>query len=102
ALLSILIYTPSLHDALPIYRTPVCNLCHDTAGRRIRCISYQKPAIGISLVKALAIESVPGNDYVSIVGVERSVPGKNLPVFMSRSEEHTSELQSRGHLVCRL
>src|SRR5690625_6069951 len=28
-----------------------------------------------------------------------------LPIFiiaMSRSEEHTSELQSRGHLVCRL
>src|SRR5690625_7122056 len=24
------------------------------------------------------------------------------PVFRSRSEEHTSELQSRGHLVCRL
>src|SRR5207253_11166931 len=23
-------------------------------------------------------------------------------VFSSRSEEHTSELQSRGHLVCRL
>src|SRR5690625_6697056 len=27
----------------------------------------------------------------------RTCPGKN-----SRSEEHTSELQSRGHLVCRL
>src|SRR5690625_6780177 len=25
-----------------------------------------------------------------------------LLIFMSRSEEHTSELQSRGHLVCRL
>src|SRR5690625_5640608 len=24
------------------------------------------------------------------------------PVLVSRSEEHTSELQSRGHLVCRL
>src|SRR5439155_16618581 len=26
----------------------------------------------------------------------------NLGVVYSRSEEHTSELQSRGHLVCRL
>src|SRR5690625_6448163 len=26
----------------------------------------------------------------------------NLFVFWTRSEEHTSELQSRGHLVCRL
>src|SRR5690625_6974414 len=31
-----------------------------------------------------------------------SVPGcSGLKVFL-RSEEHTSELQSRGHLVCRL
>src|SRR5690625_5535879 len=29
---------------------------------------------------------------------------QNLPIkdFVGRSEEHTSELQSRGHLVCRL
>src|SRR5690625_5442052 len=26
----------------------------------------------------------------------------NLPMPAERSEEHTSELQSRGHLVCRL
>src|SRR5690625_5445588 len=26
----------------------------------------------------------------------------NIPHALSRSEEHTSELQSRGHLVCRL
>src|SRR5690625_6938562 len=26
----------------------------------------------------------------------------NIPAIMPRSEEHTSELQSRGHLVCRL
>src|SRR5690625_7113255 len=30
-------------------------------------------------------------------------PKKNRPsLFAGRSEEHTSELQSRGHLVCRL
>src|SRR5690554_7185050 len=27
---------------------------------------------------------------------------RNLPAFRQRSEEHTSELQSRPHLVCRL
>src|SRR5690625_6803697 len=26
----------------------------------------------------------------------------DIDVYLSRSEEHTSELQSRGHLVCRL
>src|SRR5690625_6129366 len=29
-------------------------------------------------------------------------PGNEYVVFDLRSEEHTSELQSRGHLVCRL
>src|SRR5690625_6699512 len=27
---------------------------------------------------------------------------RNHPLVQARSEEHTSELQSRGHLVCRL
>src|SRR5439155_6808470 len=27
---------------------------------------------------------------------------RTQPIVFSRSEEHTSELQSRGHLVCRL
>src|SRR5690625_2754264 len=30
------------------------------------------------------------------------VPGNTVDVQVARSEEHTSELQSRGHLVCRL
>src|SRR5690625_6987470 len=51
------------------------------------------------LCKAVAI-SDPGE-----VQVDQHIPvgQENRPVrvFM-RSEEHTSELQSRGHLVCRL
>src|SRR5439155_27391254 len=41
---------------------------------------------------------VSGASSVSCFGVRR------LPILhpLSRSEEHTSELQSRGHLVCRL
>src|SRR2546422_3384764 len=37
----------------------------------------------------------PGPDALLLVVRDRSVP-------MGRSEEHTSELQSRLHLVCRL
>src|SRR5690625_6227473 len=35
---------------------------------------------------------------------EASITGESIPVEKGegRSEEHTSELQSRGHLVCRL
>src|SRR5690625_56265 len=38
----------------------------------------------------------PDFSYVSLRGIHRYVQG------YARSEEHTSELQSRGHLVCRL
>src|SRR5690625_5315373 len=31
-----------------------------------------------------------------------SARGETMPRSLCRSEEHTSELQSRGHLVCRL
>src|SRR3712207_2838454 len=34
-------------------------------------------------------------------GVQRGLPAVH-PAFASRSEEHTSELQSRQYLVCRL
>src|SRR5690606_41152455 len=35
-------------------------------------------------------------------GGSKGVPGKNIRNINGRSEEHTSELQSRENLVCRL
>src|SRR5439155_19052685 len=36
-------------------------------------------------------------------GSDMLLGGKTVfPITLGRSEEHTSELQSRGHLVCRL
>src|SRR5439155_27186050 len=37
-----------------------------------------------------------------VAGVLRMIAGLRLQIENHRSEEHTSELQSRGHLVCRL
>src|SRR5437870_11474151 len=37
-----------------------------------------------------------------LFGFGRKVQGNEFMVRKERSEEHTSELQSRGHLVCRL
>src|SRR5437870_1669496 len=34
--------------------------------------------------------------------MEKDKPWKSVTQYATRSEEHTSELQSRGHLVCRL
>src|SRR5690625_6845693 len=42
-------------------------------------------------VFAVLAQSIPGGDNSVRVGIA-----------LGRSEEHTSELQSRGHLVCRL
>src|SRR5690625_6182970 len=37
-----------------------------------------------------------------ITGVEKLCEDHDVLLIVDRSEEHTSELQSRGHLVCRL
>src|SRR5207253_7976117 len=52
--------------------------------------SWSKPRKVVARVEA----SEQGSDTRFIV--------TNLPGRAKRSEEHTSELQSRGHLVCRL
>src|SRR5690625_6449075 len=38
----------------------------------------------------------------SVSGMINNLLGEEAEQTVSRSEEHTSELQSRGHLVCRL
>src|SRR5439155_26826918 len=72
------IYTLSLHDALPIF---AC----------LRSIPPVKNKVDRSRTRyglKLALLTPTGMAY-------------HLPA-RERSEEHTSELQSRGHLVCRL
>src|SRR3712207_3006335 len=56
----------------------------------------------LPIVHKLGIKTADGRDYV---GGRSGVPGNHGPgVFpqFGRSEEHTSELQSRQYLVCRL
>src|SRR2546422_3744512 len=54
---------------------------------------------GLSAVKRMVPLEV-SYDASSFLNAFRAVPGKKLASY--RSEEHTSELQSRLHLVCRL
>src|SRR3712207_8548635 len=74
------IYTLSLHDALPISR---CN--------NPRNLQHFK-LLGI-------MPAVSATDLILNL-IEHEVPGHGLVHL--RSEEHTSELQSRQYLVCRL
>src|SRR5207253_10617399 len=66
------IYTLSLHDALPIYA-------------------------GAPMPDAIVPIPDSSRDAALAMAMELGVPYRE-----GRSEEHTSELQSRGHLVCRL
>src|SRR5437870_11909206 len=70
-----------------------------------------KTWLGVSAVSETMIllpsgeiaRTFPGADLFSLTLVETTINPfvPNSPRFV-RSEEHTSELQSRGHLVCRL
>src|SRR2546421_12385531 len=79
------IYTLSLHDALPISLSqidPSCRSRSSGAGKSKLVPQYQRLALSGSNLLGDAID-------LSLRGAERS-------------EEHTSELQSRSDLVCRL
>src|SRR2546422_11227842 len=78
---------------------------NDTATTEIYTLSLHD-ALPISLLQLLDIRYVDGprqpHDAADVVAV---IPGKvafDLEAEEGRSEEHTSELQSRLHLVCRL
>src|SRR5439155_11120902 len=86
------IYTLSLHDALPI--SGLASRVRSFAASRFvmyasRNASSPHPSAGAAAVVHMAKSAMRGRRG-------RRTPGS------WRSEEHTSELQSRGHLVCRL
>src|SRR3712207_9458437 len=78
------IYTLSLHDALPILQDELglsyVFISHDMSVIRYMCDR-------VAVMYRVKIVEVGGTDQV---------------VNNPRSEEHTSELQSRQYLVCRL
>src|SRR5438552_16351800 len=57
----------------------------------------------LSLHDALPISNVPRSEF-EFVTIRTSAPGELRDAWFidQRSEEHTSELQSPDHLVCRL
>src|SRR5207253_9660814 len=86
ALITALLSTLSLHDALPIYPAGVAAARPARLSVDVSEARHGGAAGGGHRADAPADQDAGGN------GVHRR----------HRSEEHTSELQSRGHLVCRL
>src|SRR5690625_5818069 len=83
-----MIHTLSLHDALPIYHRQF--LHGFKAAIKILPHNFTQP-LNSSLKMRLGD-----------LDLARCKFGLAKPQKNQRSEEHTSELQSRGHLVCRL
>src|SRR2546422_2126116 len=79
------IYTLSLHDALPIFRSL------GRGGRFVSCGGTTGPKVAFDIRRLFWYQW-------SLMG---STMGNDAE-YRERSEEHTSELQSRLHLVCRL
>src|SRR5207253_4398200 len=89
------IHTPSLHDALPI----------SVAAKPSPC--WTAPATGGRATPRAG--TWPSRSTDSAISPGRQPSGRPSSAVLTasattprRSEEHTSELQSRGHLVCRL
>ena len=71
-------------------------------------VVFTQDEIGIDVFRDVAAEALPklehpgeGN-HGGVVGGEADWAGLELESMGFRSEEHTSELQSRRNLVCRL
>src|SRR3712207_7645732 len=85
------IYTLSLHDALPISRRSPSVCCSP------RTLNISRHRFAIWSIKAPI-----GRRYRSSNRCHPRTPPRSWKRRWSRSEEHTSELQSRQYLVCRL
>src|SRR3712207_8228050 len=86
------IYTLSLHDALPISLLAVAALAGGDAAA---------DAVGDGEPLGGQLDS-RGQDRRQREGAELGQRGDPVIDLAGRSEEHTSELQSRQYLVCRL
>src|SRR5690625_6584435 len=82
-------------------RCPCCNIL----GR----YSLVMPLLGL-LLAIPAVRPLNAQELSLRTGLGAAIPGgttadirkTGMSAIIGRSEEHTSELQSRGHLVCRL
>src|SRR5207253_9475903 len=89
------IYTLSLHDALPILGV------HAVRHQRLHSHLDVEPELLVDL-GANAARRARQTKESADAAASHAIRARGLPGIEHRSEEHTSELQSRGHLVCRL
>src|SRR3712207_9141668 len=87
------IYTLSLHDALPIFEREDVAARHHPAHRSV-VVEHREVA-----------DALVGDQLTALAHLRvgaHGQHGRRHHLGHARSEEHTSELQSRQYLVCRL
>src|SRR5207247_9884367 len=87
------INTLSLHDALPIFENP-------TLPEVTSCLAHA--GLNIQRSNRPSIQGESRNDQRNAWLILHTQSRRSACVYPRRSEEHTSELQSRVDLVCRL
>src|SRR5699024_11903300 len=94
--------TPSLHDALPICRRP--SIPARRQGAPVFTTRRRLLAAPLLLLPGAALAACSGDVGSSAAEAAADGDGADRAGEMPtvRSEEHTSELQSRFDLVCRL
>src|SRR5690606_41293786 len=99
---SIPFYSLSLHDALPISQYE----------RKLRMLPTRSGSLQHYVMNVDPRDNASAwEDLPPLLGANRLTPKiaadvlavtpDDIPLLMARSEEHTSELQSRENLVCR-
>src|SRR5690554_7493901 len=107
------IYPPTI---LPVYQKEIPIRIKNTfnpaapgtlIGRETEVVK-ERQIKGISSIKDVSLVTIQGIGMVGVTGISSrlftSLAARDVNVILisQRSEEHTSELQSRPHLVCRL
>src|SRR3712207_9129255 len=90
-------YTTLFRSSNPFLRTARCMLCHLGPEQTDHTIN-----VNFGLLLSDTEFELPPPGEPEPTGPSRTVTGFFLADEVSRSEEHTSELQSRQYLVCRL
>src|SRR5207253_9506985 len=95
-------YPLSLHDALPIYKAGITRrrALHLLTREARQKSAVVEPGRITQMQCSLIREALDPHAIIPNLTTEQFRIGR-ISMTM-RSEEHTSELQSRGHLVCRL
>src|SRR5699024_12162479 len=92
----------ALHDALPISEDTLLSAM-ERAGAEDMPEDAERQGLGTPATRASILEKLVQMGFVERKGKQLlpTKDGHNLACVLPRSEEHTSELQSRFDLVCR-